>query len=211
MLEDLERAKALKRAYLTLLTYALEKAGLKPSLATLLDNLPTPPAGGWDFVKLGAVCSLEYGKALQENRRKEGTYPVMGSNGIVGYHNTYLVKAPCIIVGRKGSAGKVTYSEKDCYPIDTTFYVETKLPYNIKLLYFVLQGLELEKSRIGIGVPGINRNDIYSLKIPLPPLQAQEHIVGVIARIEQERTALENTMKSLEGQQEVILKKYLSL
>ncbi|WP_233710408.1 restriction endonuclease subunit S [Helicobacter salomonis] len=44
------------------------------------------------------------------------------------------------------------------------------------------------------------------LKIPLPPLQEQEQIVGVIAKIEQERTILENTMKSLERQWEVILK-----
>ncbi|TSA86602.1 restriction endonuclease subunit S [Helicobacter mehlei] len=59
--------------------------------------------------------------------------------------------------------------------------------------------------------PSLNTEDFKALKIPLPPLQAQEHIVGVIARIEQERTTLENTIKSLEGQQEVLLKKYLSL
>ncbi|WP_240451663.1 restriction endonuclease subunit S [Helicobacter sp. L8] len=72
--------------------------------------------------KLGEVLNLEYGKALQEGKRRAGGYPVVGSNGIVGYHDTYIVKAPCIIVGRKGSAGKVTDIEKDCYPIDTTFY-----------------------------------------------------------------------------------------
>ncbi|WP_233711322.1 restriction endonuclease subunit S domain-containing protein [Helicobacter salomonis] len=45
-----------------------------------------------------------------------------------------------------------------------------------------------------------------ALKIPLPPLQEQEQIMGVIAKIEQERTILENTMKSLKRQWEVILK-----
>jgi restriction endonuclease S subunit len=33
-----------------------------------------------------------------------------------------------------------------------------------------LLNLELEKMIKGIGVPGINRNDIYQLQIPLPPL-----------------------------------------
>ncbi|WP_324727854.1 hypothetical protein [Helicobacter salomonis] len=42
-------------------------------------------------------------------------------------------------------------------------------------------------------------------------MQEQEQIVDVIAKIEQERTILENTMKSLKRQWEVILKKYLDL
>ncbi|GMB96354.1 restriction endonuclease subunit S [Helicobacter sp. NHP22-001] len=196
----------------TLATLSLEPVPTDPKLEelkNLVQTLPSLPARGWDLVKLGEVCSLEYGKALQENKRKEGAYPVMGSNGIVGYHNAYLVKAPCIIVGRKGSAGKVTYSEKDCYPIDTTFYVETKLPYNIKLLYFVLQGLELEKSKIGIGVPGINRSDIYSLKIPFPPLEAQEQIISVLTQIEQEIACLDQEIAALEGQEQEILKEFL--
>ncbi|EOG9651748.1 restriction endonuclease subunit S [Campylobacter upsaliensis] len=150
----------------------------------LLASLPTPPSQGWEVEKIGNVLSLEYGKALQENKRIKGNYPVMGSNGIVGYHNDYLVESPAIIVGRKGSAGKITYIEKNCYPIDTTFYVKRIKQYNFKLLYFVLQNLNLEKKQLGIGVPGINRNDIYAIKIPLPPIEAQEKIISAIERIE---------------------------
>jgi hypothetical protein len=54
----------------------------------------------------------------------KGDIPVFGSNGIVGYHNVYLIEGPAIIVGRKGTAGAVNYSEKSCYPIDTTFFVK---------------------------------------------------------------------------------------
>ena len=111
-----------------------ESTLLKPlNLKALLDSLPTPPPQGWERVRLDKIISLEYGKALQESKRIEGIYPVMGSNGIVGYHNEYLVKAPAIIVGRKGSAGKVTFIDKNCYPIDTTFYVLNKENNNFKI------------------------------------------------------------------------------
>ncbi len=176
---------------------------------TLLDSIPTPPAQGWKVEKIGNVLSLEYGKALQENKRIKGDYPVMGSNGIVGYHNDYLVESPAIIVGRKGSAGKITYIEKNCYPIDTTFYVKRRKQYNFKLLYFVLQNLNLEKKQLGIGVPGINRNDIYAIKIPLPPLAAQENIIQTIEKLEMRIENFELLMENLESKKAEILTSFL--
>ncbi|MBX7490051.1 restriction endonuclease subunit S [Helicobacter turcicus] len=179
------------------------------NLFALLPTLPTPPKTGWERVKLGEVLSLEYGRALPESQRVQGKYPVMGSNGIVGYHNEYIVESPCIIVGRKGSAGKINYIEKNCYPIDTTFYVKTKTQYNMKLLYLVLQDLNLENKQIGIGVPGINRNNIYASQIPLPPLESQEKIVAVIENIESKITSLDSKLKALENQKSTILKRHL--
>ncbi|MGF1496081.1 MAG: restriction endonuclease subunit S [Elainellaceae cyanobacterium] len=47
----------------------------------------------------------------KSDRAETGQYPVFGSSGIVGYHNEYLVEAPALIVGRKGSVGEVFISE----------------------------------------------------------------------------------------------------
>ncbi len=74
----------------------------------------------WPMVELNKVCTFEYGKSLPERDRKAGFYPVMGSNGVVGYHNVHLIDGPAIIVGRKGSAGEVVWVEKPCFPIDTS-------------------------------------------------------------------------------------------
>ena len=77
----------------------------------------------WPMVKLGEVCSLEYGSSLPERNRVLGPFPVVGSNGIAGFHKDFTVKGPVIVVGRKGSAGEVTWIDQDCVPIDTTYYV----------------------------------------------------------------------------------------
>ena len=71
----------------------------------------------WPMVELGEIMSLEYGAPLKSEDRIEGPYPVYGSNGIVGYHNQYLVEGPAIVVGRKGTAGAVNYSEENIFPI----------------------------------------------------------------------------------------------
>lgn len=48
----------------------------------------------WNLVRLGDICSFEYGKPLPEDKRLNGKYPVMGSNGRVGFHSECLIKGP---------------------------------------------------------------------------------------------------------------------
>jgi Type I restriction modification DNA specificity domain len=75
----------------------------------------------WPVVSLEDVLSLEYGAALPAVRRdSSGSIPVAGSNGVDGYHVKALVKGPGIVVGWKGSAGKVAWFDSDFWPIDTT-------------------------------------------------------------------------------------------
>ncbi|WKB37201.1 restriction endonuclease subunit S [Terrilactibacillus sp. S3-3] len=64
---------------------------------------------GWEVKKNSDVLKLNYGKALKSKDRQPGKYPVYGSNGIVGFHNKYLVDGPSIVVGRKGNPGTVNY------------------------------------------------------------------------------------------------------
>lgn len=146
-----------------------------------------PP--NWTCIKIGEVIKFEYGKSLTKKRRQNcGVVPVYGSNGIVGYHNESLVKQPCLIIGRKGAAGKVQISQKPCWPIDTTYFVVPPDTINLPFLYYLLSEMQLSKLDRSTAIPGLNRNDAYSLEIPLPPLPEQERIV---ARIEELFTQLD--------------------
>lgn len=152
----------------------------------------------YSLIKLGNICSFEYGKNLPEKDRKDGEYPVMGSNGRVGWHNEFLVEAPAIIVGRKGSAGKIIWEEKKCYPIDTTYYIKKKNDKIIlEYLYLILQKLDLEELGQGVGVPGLNRNDAYDLKIPFPPLDIQKEIVKECEIIDSEVSKANETIETI--------------
>ena len=136
----------------------------------------------WPSIPLGDLISLEYGKPLKAQNRINGPYPVFGSNGVVGSHTEYLVEGPTIIVGRKGTAGAVVFSEVSCYPIDTTFYVNNKNPdlLDLRFCYYQLCTLGLDKVNVQAGVPGLNRNDAYQKSIPLPPLEIQHEIVAEV-------------------------------
>lgn len=162
------------------------------------------------LIKINSILFLEYGKGLTKEKRIPGDYPVMGSNGIDGYHNEYLVEGPSIIIGRKGSAGAVTYIDKNCYPIDTTFYVKPKVSINMKYLYYALSHLELEKQIKGIGVPGVNRNDVYNLEIPLPETKdEQDKLIIEIEWLENSIRQAREVIASASGRRQAVLQKYL--
>lgn len=141
----------------------------------------------WNLVKLDQLASIDYGKPMSEKQRVYGVYPVVGSNGIVGWHNEFLVKDPCIVIGRKGSAGEINWYDENCFPIDTTFYIkEHSDNINLKYLYLILEHIGLKNLVGGTGVPGLNRDDIYNQKIPVPSPEIQNQIVIESEAIEKE-------------------------
>jgi len=125
---------------------------------------------GWEVAKLGELLELAYGKALKEEDRQDGTIPVYGSNGQVGWHNEKLVTGPGIIVGRKGNPGVVKWVPTDFFPIDTTFYVvpKDKCP-SLSFLFYALERQDLASLSADSAVPGLNRNLAYMSSQILPP------------------------------------------
>jgi len=73
----------------------------------------------WKVKRLKRVCDFVYGDPLPDDNRIDGEIPVYGSNGIVGFHNENNTLAPSIIVGRKGSYGKLNIKEILC--LNTVF------------------------------------------------------------------------------------------
>ena len=123
-----------------------------------------------------------------------------------------MIKAPLIIVGRKGSAGKVNYYEQSGFPIDTTFYVKLKEPHlvSLKYLFFQLKKITLNKLSSQSAVPGINRNHVYSIKIPLPSLAEQKRITEILFKWEKEIKLLKQLSKKYQGQKKGLMQRLLT-
>ncbi|MCT7988586.1 restriction endonuclease subunit S [Laspinema olomoucense] len=139
----------------------------------------------WISVNINELFDFKYGKALtKENRNELGLVDVYGSNGVVGKHDTALTAGPTIIIGRKGSVGEINFSHKPCYPIDTTYFIDEfwgDVPP--KYWVFYLKSLEIGNHDKSSAVPGISRQDIYKVNIPLPPLNEQRRIVAKLEKL----------------------------
>jgi type I restriction enzyme S subunit len=140
----------------------------------------------WEVVQIGDVLSLEYGSGLPDRERTHGPYPVVGSNGIIGYHSKAIVKGPGIVVGRKGSIGAVSWIDSDFWPIDTTFYVKIETSnIFLKWLFYELVYLNLGRFRLADVVPGLKRELVHSLKMPLPPFSEQQNIAEILSTVDE--------------------------
>jgi len=159
---------------------------------------------GSTMKQLGDFCDFKYGRSLPEKHRQGGEFPVYGSNGIVGLHNTPLTSGPAIIIGRKGSAGALQFSDKPCCPIDTTYYVDrTCTQADLKWLFFMLQNLGLNHLNKHVAVPGLNRNDAYERELLFPPIDEQKRIAAVLDKADalrrQRQESLQLTEKLLQS------------
>ena len=141
---------------------------------------------GWLRESLGDLIVLEYGKGLKEDARDGGQYPVVSSAGVVGHHSHPLVEsAPVIVVGRKGSAGTVHWSDAPCWPIDTTFWVRPVTErLDPEFLYLLLQHADLPAICAQTGVPGLSRDRAYEVRVDVPPLVVQRRVVDLVDAVD---------------------------
>ena len=116
---------------------------------------------GWFDTKLGYALTLNYGKGLPAKRRDGGEFPVYGSNGIIGQHSEAITASPTIVVGRKGSFGEVHYCEGQCFPIDTTYFVDQFDCTNPRFAFHLLRHLPLTEMNRASAIPGLNLSLIH--------------------------------------------------
>lgn len=135
----------------------------------------------WQEKSIGEILQLEYGKPLDETDRKpDGRFPVYGANGEKDRTDRFYHDKPSIIVGRKGSAGEINLTTEKFWPLDVTYFITfDRRQYDLHFLYYLLTTLELTKLAKGVK-PGINRNEVYSLRAKVPPLPEQQRIVGTL-------------------------------
>ena len=127
--------------------------------------------------KLKYVARFAYGDALPKDEDREGCVKVFGSNGVYDNYSQANTQAPAIIIGRKGSYGKVNWSDQPCFASDTTFFIDiTTTHHHLRWLFYVLQTLNLDQGTDEAAVPGLNRDDAYAKEVFIPPLSEQEAI-----------------------------------
>ena len=148
--------------------------------------LPT----GWREVKVIDFSPLQRGFDLPANEIKEGSYPVVYSNGIKNYHSEYKSKAPGVVTGRSGTIGEVTYVSQDYWPHNTSLWVTDFKGNYPKFVFYSLKHLRMDRFDAGSGVPTLNRNDVHKQSIFAPPLVAQKAIVSLLEKWD---TAIEKT------------------
>lgn len=137
----------------------------------------------WPQAKLKFITRFGYGDALPTDESQDGPIRVFGSNGPYATFTRPNTRAPAIIVGRKGSYGKINWISEPCFASDTTFFVDASTTqHHLRWIYWLLQTLQLDEGTDEAAVPGLNRDAAYSRDVPVPPLSQQRAIADYLDR-----------------------------
>jgi type I restriction enzyme, S subunit len=172
----------------------------------LVESSVGPIPKEWQAVTLGEVIELKYGKALKADARNGGDVAAVGSSGIVGWHDQGLVAGPAIVLGRKGNVGSVTWIDGPCWPIDTTYFVESALP----LRFLVEQLRRTEFLNTHAAVPGLSRDLAYSKPFLRPPDRLMVEFAQVSDVLASESSALQQQNQCLAGMRDLLLPKLVT-
>lgn len=165
-------------------------------LQTLNEIFENGKKNGWKEKKIGDIFILNYGKGISRlERSKNGKYSVYGANGELGKTDKFLIDGDSIIIGRKGSAGEITRVFGKFWPTDVTYFVIEDKNYDIDFAFYLFKYLDFTQYAKGVK-PGINRNEIYSLKFYFPPVLEQKKIISKLDILSEKLKTLSELQKS---------------
>ncbi len=170
---------------------AKEKLAQKTYPKNLKTLLQTLAPKGVEFRKLGEVCESTNKKTLKISEvsevKNKGMYPVINSGrDLYGYYHDFNNDGENITIASRGEyAGFINYFNEKffagglCYP----YKVKDTNELLTKFLYFYLKTNEIQimENLVSRGsIPALNKADIETLTIPIPPLEIQQEIVKIL-------------------------------
>ena len=146
-------------------------------------------AVSWKESTIGDQITLQRGFDITKDQQRQGAVPVVSSGGIRSYHDTFKVRAPGVVMGRKGTLGKVFYLEEDFWPHDTTLWIKDFKGNDPRFVHRFFEVLDVQGLDSGAANPALNRNLVHPLRVLWPPLDEQvvlaERIGNLSARADQ--------------------------
>lgn len=142
--------------------------------------------GKWKTCQLGDLITFQRGYDLPRKNMRGNKYPVVGSNGIIGYHDDYTTEAPSITIGRSGNVGTPFLFNGRSWSHNTTLYIKEYKNVDPIFIYYFLQTLNLRNYAGGSAVPTLNRNHIHTLKVCVPcNIKEQQQIASMLSILDE--------------------------
>ena len=134
---------------------------------------------GWKYRKLGDICDIICGQDYKSVQDINGTFPIYGTGGIMGYASQSRCPADTVIIGRKGNINNPIFVEEPFWNVDTAFGVVPNhdIVYP-KFFYYFCKNYDFTKHDVSVTIPSLRRTDIQKISVPVPSLPEQKRIVA---------------------------------
>ena len=162
----------------------------------------------WERTVLGQLLSMANGKSSPV-RIEGASYPVYGSNGVIGHCNDLNAHKGTIVIGRVGSyCGSLQFSDEDCWVTDNAIRANVVADHDAKFLYYLMQTLNLNSWRSGSGQPLLNQTTLSSIPVSVPSPLEQRRIAHVLGTLDDKIELNRRMNATLEGMAQALFKSW---
>lgn len=156
----------------------------------------------WKEFKLAQFIEFGNGK---ERPKTQGSIPVFGGNGVLGYCDRFNYDGQTIIIGRVGAyCGSVYYQETPIWVSDNALAAKPKNNYNAKFLYYFLKVLDLNSFAEGSSHPLVTQRLLNSLDVFITDnFHTQTSISELLSSLDDKIDLLHQQNKTLEQLAEI--------
>jgi len=134
--------------------------------------------------KIGDIMRFKRGYDLPIQDRIDGSFPVISSGGITGYHNLFKSKGEGVIIGRVGTLGDVYYYNGKFWPHNNSLYIYDFKENYPKYVYYLIKCLGNLSISGTSTVPAINRNVLHEIVLPFIELPLQYKVADCLYSID---------------------------
>ncbi|MBR1912201.1 MAG: restriction endonuclease subunit S [Treponema sp.] len=169
----------------------------KPLPEITEDEIPFDIPENWCWCRLGEICNLTSGQDLipdQYNSQNKGIPYITGAsnfsneNIIINRWTEYaraIAEENDLLLTCKGTVGEMAFlHEKKVHIARQVMGLHFDKKIDSRYMkYFITTQINNLKSKAKSMIPGIARDDVVKLTIPLPPLAEQKRIVAAIEKM----------------------------
>lgn len=158
-------------------------------------------------VRLSECLECKSSTLQESDVYEQGTYPVYGANGIVGYLDNYNTDGEAVYIIKDGSGvGTVSYVTGNCSATGTLNTLQAKGGYSLQYLYYLLKVFNFEPYKTGMAIPHIYFKDYGNAKIFCPTYTKQLQYVRLLSAIDNRLSAEKNIKTNLNLQKQYLLR-----
>lgn len=133
---------------------------------------------------LRQLAQINYGRDAKPILDPYGIYPVYGTAESSRYGTSYLYDGESVVLGRKGTIGRVQFVTGLFWTIDTAYFLSKFSECEPKWIYYVLSSFDLRSLNEATGVPSLAREVLYRLPVLTPPPPEQSKIAEVLSTVD---------------------------
>ena len=139
----------------------------------------------YDVFTLGQLVEIKYGKNQKKVQSDDGTVPIYGTGGFMGFATEALYDKPSVLIGRKGTINKVRYVDHPFWTVDTLFYTKiNEARIRPKYLYYLMSLLDLDSYNEGTTIPSLRTETLNRLEFAIPNVDYQGKVLSVLEPID---------------------------